>query len=149
MPFVSVITPVYNDDPYLEQCVRSVLTQTHQDFEYIICDNHSTDRSGEIARDLATDPRIRVVSPPEFLPQSPNFNFAVRQASGRGQYYKMLSSDDWIFSECLDRMMGLAEPNPSVGLVSSYRPVEAAPDCFGVPVKRSVFPGREALRAIW
>jgi glycosyltransferase involved in cell wall biosynthesis len=146
-PFVSVITPVYNDDPYLEQCIRSVLSQTHSDLEYIICDNHSTDRSGEIARDLAaTDPRVRVVSPPDFLPQQKNFNFALRQASGRGQYYKMLSSDDWMFPDCLERMTAIAEAHPNVGLVSTYRLIESAPDCFGVPVDRSVFPGREAAR---
>ena len=51
-PFVSVVTPVYNDEPYLEECIRSVLSQSHQDFEYIICNNHSTDRSGEIASGL-------------------------------------------------------------------------------------------------
>ena len=54
-PFVSVVTPVYNDEPYLEECIRSVLSQSHQDFEYIICNNHSTDRSGEIAADYAVE----------------------------------------------------------------------------------------------
>jgi hypothetical protein len=43
-------------------------------------------------------------------------------------------------------MSALADAHPTVGLVSSYRLVEASPDCFGVPVERSVFPGREALR---
>ena len=52
-PFVSVVTPVYNDEPYLEECIKSVLAQSHQDFEYIICNNHSKDRSGEIAGDYA------------------------------------------------------------------------------------------------
>ena len=146
-PFVSVVTPVYNDDPYLEQCIRSVLSQTHQHFEYIVCDNHSTDRSGEIARDLAAgDSRMRVVSPPDFLPQARNFNFALGQMSASARYCKMLSSDDWIFAECLERMTTLAEAHPNVGLVGSYRLIEAAPDCFGVPVERSVFPGREAVR---
>src|SRR6185503_3859337 len=81
-PFVSVVTPVYNDEPYLEECIRSVLSQDHEDFEYIICNNHSTDRSGEIAADYASqDSRIRVVSPPEFSPQAKNFNFALREIS--------------------------------------------------------------------
>ena len=146
-PFVSVVTPVYNDDPYLEQCIKSVLSQTHQDFEYLICDNHSTDRSGEIAHDLAaTDARVRVVNPPEFCPQQQNFNFALGQISARARYCKMLCSDDWLFSECLARMIALAEANPTVGLVSAYRLIEANPDCFGVPIERSVFPGREAVR---
>ncbi len=146
-PFVSVITPVHNDDPYIEQAIRSVLTQSHQELEYIVCDNHSTDRSGEIARDLAaTDSRMRVVRPPEFLPQATHFNFALRQISPRSTYCKMVFSDDWIVPECLERMTALADEHPSVGLVSAYRLMGVRPDCFGVPVERSVFPGREALR---
>jgi glycosyltransferase involved in cell wall biosynthesis len=146
-PFVSVVTPVYNDDPYLEQCIKSVLAQTRGDLEYIVCNNHSTDRSGEIAHDLAaTDSRIRVVSPPDFVPQAKNFNFALRQVSPHSRYIKMLCSDDWLFPEFLERTTALADANPSVGLVSAYRLIEASPDCFGVPVDRSVFPGREAIR---
>jgi len=146
-PFLSVITPVYNDEEYIEECIKSVLAQTRGDFEYIVCNNNSTDRSGEIARDLAaSDPRMRVVSPPELLPQAKNFNFALGQMSPNAKYCKMLSSDDWLFPECLEKMTALAEANPSVGLVSAYRLIEAAPDCFGVPVERTVFPGKEALR---
>ena len=48
-PFVSVVTPVYNDGGFIEEAIRSVLAQSYQNFEYIICNNHSTDGSGEIA----------------------------------------------------------------------------------------------------
>jgi glycosyltransferase involved in cell wall biosynthesis len=146
-PFVSVVTPVYNDEPYLEECIRSVLSQSHQDFEYIICNNHSTDRSGEIAADYAAkDDRIRVVGPPEFSSQNKNFNFALRQISDRSKYCKMLLSDDWMYPQCLQEMIGVAESNPRIGLVSAYRLIEEKPDCFGVPVGRSSFPGTEPCR---
>ena len=124
-PFVSVVTPVYNDEPYLEECIRSVLSQSHQDFEYIICNNHSKDRSGEIAADYAAkDSRIRVVSPPEFSPQAKNFNFALREISGRSKYCKMLLSDDWMYPQCLQQMIDVAESNPRIALVSAYRLIE-------------------------
>ena len=48
MPRVSVVTSVYNGEAYLEECVDSILNQTFQDFEYIILDNGSTDRTPEI-----------------------------------------------------------------------------------------------------
>ena len=114
--------PVFagNEIPYLEECIRSVLAQSHQDFEYIICNNHSTDRSGEIAADYASkDSRIRVVSPPEFSPQAKNFNFALREISGRSKYCKMLLSDDWMYPQCLRQMIDVAEPNPRIALVSA------------------------------
>lgn len=146
-PFVSVVTPVYNDEPFLEECIRSVLAQSHQDFEYIICNNHSTDRSGEIAADYAAkDRRIRVVSPPEFLPQAKNFNFALGQMDGRAKYCKMLLSDDWMYPQCLKEMIEVAESNPRIVLVSAYRLIGDKPDCFGVPVERSWFPGKEPCR---
>ncbi len=146
-PFVSVVTPVYNDEPYLEECIKSVLAQSHQDFEYIICNNHSKDRSGEIAADYAAkDSRIRVVSPPEFSPQAKNFNFALSQIDGRAKYCKMLLSDDWMYPQCMQQMIEVAESNPRIVLVSAYRLIGDRPDCFGVPVERSSFSGKEACR---
>jgi glycosyltransferase involved in cell wall biosynthesis len=145
--FVSVVTPLYNDEPYLEECIRSVLAQSHENFEYIICDNHSRDRSGEIAADFASqDPRIRVVSPPEFVPQAKNFNFALREISARSKYCKMLHSDDWMYPQCLREMIDVAEPNPRIALVGAYRLIGDKPDCFGVPVEQSSFPGTEPCR---
>ena len=146
-PFVSVVTPVYSDDLYLEECIKSVIAQSHQDFEYIICNNHSTDRSGEIAADYAAkDSRIRVVSPPEFSPQAKNFNFALSQIDDRAKYCKMLLSDDWMYPQCLQQMLEVAVANPRIVLVSAYRLIGDKPDCFGVPVERSTFAGREACR---
>jgi len=144
---VSVITAVYNGETYLEQCIKSVLAQTHQEFEYLICNNHSKDRSEQIARDYAaTDARIRIVQPPTFLPQVQNFNFAYEQIAPTSKYLKMVHADDWLYPECLRRMTELADANPRVDLVSAYRLIETTPDCFGVPVYESVFSGREACR---
>jgi len=146
-PFVSVVTPVYNDEPYLEECIKSVLAQSHQEFEYIICNNHSKDRSGDIAADYAAkDSRIRVVSPPEFSPQAKNFNFALNHINGRAKYCKMLLSDDWMYPQCLQQMIEVADSNPRIVLVSAYRLIGDEPDCFGVPVERSTFSGKEACR---
>ncbi len=146
-PFVSVVTPLYNDEPYLEECIKSVLAQSYEDFEYIICNNHSKDRSGEIAADYAAmDPRIRVVSPPEFLIQSKNFNFALREIADRSKYCKMLHSDDWLYPQCLRQMVDVAETNPRIAIVGAYRLIGDLPDCFGVPVEQSSFPGTEVCR---
>jgi glycosyltransferase involved in cell wall biosynthesis len=146
-PFVSMVTCVYNDELYLDQCIKSVLAQSHQEFEYIICNNHSTDRSGEIAADhAAKDSRIRVVSPPEFLPQAKNFNFALRQIDDRAKYCKMLHSDDWMYPQCLQQMIEVAESNPRIVLVSAYRLIGDQPNAFGVPLERSSFSGKEASR---
>jgi glycosyltransferase involved in cell wall biosynthesis len=145
--FVSVVSPIYNTEPYLEECIRSVLTQTHSNFEYILIDNYSTDRSSEIAADFALrDSRIRVIRPPTFLKQVDNFNFGLRQISPHSQYTKLVLSDDWLFPNCLASMAALADDNPRVGLVSSYRLVETRGGGFGLPVHRTVLPGRDACR---
>ncbi len=117
------------------------------DFEYIICNNHSKDRSGEIAADYAArDPRIRVVSPPTFVPQARNFNFALSQISARAEYCKMLHADDWMYPRCLREMTEVARIQPPHrAMVSAYRLIGDQPDCFRVPVERSSFSGREGI----
>jgi glycosyltransferase involved in cell wall biosynthesis len=62
-PFVSVVTPVYNGADFLAECIDSVLSQTYDNFEYLIVNNCSTDGTLAIALDYAKkDPRIRVHS---------------------------------------------------------------------------------------
>ena len=119
---VSVVTPFYNVAQYLGECIDSVLAQTHGDFEYILVDNHSDDGSEEIAARYAErDRRLRVVSPPTFLPQVPNYNFALRQIAPDTAYCKIVQADDAIFPHCLEEMVALASAHPSIGLVSAYR----------------------------
>ncbi|MBR1694908.1 MAG: glycosyltransferase family 2 protein, partial [Selenomonas sp.] len=61
-PIVSVIVPVYNGEKYIRDCLQSLLAQTLQNFEVIVVDDASTDRSGEICAAMAeTDSRIRIV----------------------------------------------------------------------------------------
>lgn len=149
MTRVSVITPFYNTAPYLAECIDSVLAQSHGDFEYILCNNHSTDEGGEIAtRYAARDRRLRVVSPPAFLDQVPNYNFALRQIAPDTRYVKLVQADDTIFPRCLTEMITLAEAHPSIGVVSAYRMFGAEVQPTGLPHTRTFLTGRDACRAV-
>ena len=62
MPTISVIVPVYKVEEYLPACIRSILRQTYRDFELILVDDGSPDRSGEICDEFAKqDERVRVI----------------------------------------------------------------------------------------
>ena len=120
-PYVSVVTPFYNTEDYLSECIESVLAQTYDNFEYILVNNCSTDSSLEIANSYAAhDSRIRLVTNDTFLSQVQNYNQSLRLISKESKYCKIVQADDWIFTECLAEMVGVAEKYPSVGLVTSY-----------------------------
>ncbi len=121
-PLVSVVTPVYNGEPYLAECIESVLAQTYCNFEYIIVNNCSKDKTGEIAERYARmDPRIKVYRNDTLLPIIANHNRAFQLISPDSKYVKVVSGDDKIFPECLARMVEAAEAHPTAGLVGSYQ----------------------------
>jgi glycosyltransferase involved in cell wall biosynthesis len=143
LPLVTVITPVYNGERYLERCIRSVLAQTYSCWEYIIVDNCSTDRTHDIAREAAAlDSRVRVHKASEFRPIIANWNYALRQIPDSSKYCKVVHADDELFPECLERMLQVAEANPSVGLVGSYRLDGQRVLSWGLPYPQTVFDGR-------
>ena len=147
-PLVSVVTPVYNGEPYLSECIESVLSQRYENWEYVIVDNCSTDRSVEISQKYsASDTRIRLVKNTEHLDVIPNFNRALRYISPASEYFKVIHADDWIFPDCLREMVALAESNPTVGLVSAYRQEENEVTLDGLPLSASVISGRDICRA--
>lgn len=149
-PMVSVVTPVYNMGAYLCECIESVLAQTYDNFEYIIVNNCSTDDSLRIALDYAKkDPRIRIHNNDEFVSVIDNHNIAFRLISPLAKYCKVVSADDYIFSECLMRMVNLAESNPSVVIVGGYEIVGRNVKWQGFPYPKSVVSGREICRQYW
>ena len=146
-PLVSVITPVYNGADYLEECVRSVLAQTYENWTYTIVNNCSTDRSREIADAFAScDSRVRVLDTGSFLTAIASQEFALRQASPHSVYTKVVFADDWLFRDCIDEMVTLAESHPNVGLVSAYGLYGTRVVWDGLPPSVNVVAGRELSR---
>jgi len=146
-PLVSVVTPFYNTAAYLAECIHSVLAQTFTDFEYLLVNNQSTDGSDRIAAEWAgRDPRIRLVHNPRFVGQVENYNGALEQIDPGSRYVKIVQADDWIFPECLERMLAVAERHPSVGLVGAYYLEGNRVQGYGIPVETEVLGGRDANR---
>lgn len=111
---VSVLMTTYNREKYLEQAVRSVLASTFRDFELIIVDDQSKDRSLSMARDLAAeDSRIRVILNEKNLGDYPNRNKAASLA--RGKYLKYVDADDLIYPTGLQVLVDGMERFPEAG----------------------------------
>lgn len=146
-PLVSVLTPVYNGEKYLAECIESVLGQSYQNWEYCIVNNCSTDRTLEIATAYAErDKRIRIHNNLEFVGCDENGNIAFRQISSNTKYCKVVFADDWLFPECLAKMVALAETNPTVAIVSAYRLTNTRIMVQALPYEHTVIPGREICR---
>jgi glycosyltransferase involved in cell wall biosynthesis len=146
-PLVSVVTPLYNGEKYLRQCIESVLGQTYANWEYIIVNNRSTDGSLAIADEYARrDSRIRVVTNDEFVGINHNHNIAFNLIAGESKYCKPVHADDWLFPECLAQMVAVAEAHPSVGLVGSYTLRDTQIVGTGLPYPSTVLPGATLCR---
>ena len=148
-PFVSVLTPVYNGADFLAECIESVLSQTYENYEYIIVNNCSTDKTLEIANSYAAKyPRIRVVSNKDFVGVIENHNIAFGLMSPEAKYCKIVSADDLIFSECLAKLVDLAEAQPTAALVGCYQLSGTRILWQGFPYPKALISGRDICRRI-
>lgn len=112
---VSIGLPVYNGENFLEETLNSILGQTFSDFELIICDNASTDRTEEICRQYAAqDSRIRYYRNPENLGAAPNYNLVFERSQGK--YFKWAPHDDIIAPQFIERCVEVLEREPDVSL---------------------------------
>jgi glycosyltransferase involved in cell wall biosynthesis len=155
-PFVSVVTPVYNGEAFITECIESVLAQTYQNFEYLIVNNCSTDRTLEIINKYAKlDSRIRIHNNVNFLTSFQNQNFSMTLISPESKYCKVVHADDWLFPECITKMVSLAETDSSIGVVGSFMLIDRFVHCDGLPPPKGgsgtqyptrVFSGREICR---
>jgi glycosyltransferase involved in cell wall biosynthesis len=147
-PLVSVVTPVYNGEKFLRNCIESVLAQTYPHWDYTIVNNCSTDRSLEIATEYAArDPRIRVHDNKEFVRVIENYNNAFRQISPRSKYCKVVAADDLLCPECLEKMVDLAEKHPTIAIVGSYGLEGNKVMWQGLPFPSTLVQGRQVCRS--
>ena len=114
-PKISIASPVYNGERYLELALDSVLSQTFSDFELIITDNASTDRTEEICRRYAAgDRRIRYIRNERNLGVVANFNLGFELA--RGEYFRWHCYDDLMAPRCLEQCLEPMEADPSLAV---------------------------------
>lgn len=115
VPTVSIGLAVFNGEKYLEEAVDSILNQTFTDFELIISDNASTDRTEEICqRYVAQDPRIRYSRNATNIGGANNENLTVRLS--RGKYFRWAAHDDKLHPELLAKCVAVMERDPSIVL---------------------------------
>ena len=100
MPNYSFIVPIYNVEEYVEECISSLLSQTYLDFEIVVVDDGSKDKSYEKCLRLAdTDSRVRIIRQ-QNMGLGEARNTGIRNASGK--YLIFVDSDDfWISNDCL------------------------------------------------
>ena len=131
-PKISVIVPVYKAEAYLRRCVDSILAQTFQDFEVLLIDDGSPDRSGEICDEYARkDRRVRV-----FHKENGGVSSArnVGLDNARGEWISFVDSDDWLDSSFFDHLLTCALIKNVNAVLSNFKR-EIRPNKFIIDCK--------------
>ena len=117
LPKVTVFIPAYNREKYIGDAIESVLAQTYTDFEILLIDDGSTDRTVEIMHSY-TDPRLRIIRNEKNLGIPKTRNKGIENA--RGQYIAMLDSDDRAYPIRLEKQVAFLDRNPDFAQVGSW-----------------------------
>jgi glycosyltransferase involved in cell wall biosynthesis len=130
VPRVSIGLPVFNGDAYLEEAIESLLGQTFTDFELLISDNASTDRTEEICRRYAArDPRVQYWRNPRNIGGMRNANLTLERA--RGEYFRWAAHDDICGPTMLERLVAELDARPDVAVAFA---AAVAIDTDGEPI---------------
>jgi glycosyltransferase involved in cell wall biosynthesis len=112
-PKISIGIPVYNGEKYLELAINSLINQSFQDFEIIISDNASTDKTEEICRSFEfRDPRIVYHRNPINIGAANNYKKVFQLA--KGQFFKWMAHDDRCSPNYLEECVKVLEDDPEI-----------------------------------
>lgn len=116
-PLVSIIMPVYNVERFLMAAIDSALNQTYEQFELILINDASTDRSKKICLSQ-TDERVRFIDNPHNMGVLRSRNIAL--AHSKGDYIAWLDSDDLAMPDRLRKQVAFLEANPGYSMCGSW-----------------------------
>ena len=115
---LSIIVPVYNAEHFLDKCIKSVQSQTLQDFELILINDGSKDNSLEICKKHSQEDSRIIVFNQENSGQSKARNVGLENANG--EYVAFLDSDDWVDSDYYEKLVVACEKMKQKFLVAQY-----------------------------
>jgi glycosyltransferase involved in cell wall biosynthesis len=132
-PRVSVVVPSYQNEAYIEETMRSVLAQTFTDFELVVADHSSSDRTWAILQQFTGDARVRLLTTEPGGGAEANWNRVTEQA--RGELVKLVCGDDLLAPDCLATQVATFDAHDEgVVMVASVRDIV---DASGRPVIRA------------
>jgi glycosyltransferase involved in cell wall biosynthesis len=115
IPEITVAMPVYNSEIYLEEALECILAQSFKNFEVIISDNCSTDRTCEIVENFAAkDSRVQLIKQEENIGAMANFGALLEYAQGK--YFLWRAYDDWSDENYIEELHQLMSNNPECAL---------------------------------
>lgn len=115
---ISVVTSVYNCEKYIGETIESVQNQSFEDWEFILLNDCSKDRSGEIIEEYAAkDSRIKYCNNPKNLGQVKSLNYGISIA--QGDYIARLDHDDLCLPDRFEKQLAYMESHPNCVLVGS------------------------------
>ncbi|WP_338367074.1 glycosyltransferase family 2 protein [uncultured Pseudoalteromonas sp.] len=122
-PLVSVIMPAYNAEIYISESIESVITQSYANWELLITDDHSTDKTQQIINEYATkDPRIKLFINEQNGGAGVARNNSIKQASGR--FIAFLDADDKWLPEKLTKQISFMLTNNYAFTFTAYQKLE-------------------------
>lgn len=148
-PLVAIAVPVYNTEKYFRDCLDHILSQTYKNWICYITDNASTDSSYQIAIEYeAKDARFKVFRNEKTVSAFKNWNITLgRMTDVPAKYIKYECADDWMFPECIEKMVELHEQDEKIGAVYAYRLQDKMVDCDGLDIyEGNIFEGIDILR---
>jgi glycosyltransferase involved in cell wall biosynthesis len=114
-PRLTIGLPIYNGEAFVDQCIQSIVNQTYQDFELIVCDNASTDRTPELVEAWCSrDGRLQLHRASVNRGAAPNFNWCFEL--GRGELFKWCAVDDLMEPECVATCVAGLDASPEAVL---------------------------------
>jgi glycosyltransferase involved in cell wall biosynthesis len=117
IPMISVLMPVYNEEKYLSEAIDSILNQTYTDFEFIILNDGSTDRTEDIILSY-DDPRIVYVKNTENLQIVKTLNKGINLA--KGKYIARMDADDISFPDRFEKQIEFMQKNSDIDVSGSF-----------------------------
>lgn len=147
-PLVAIAIPVYNTELYFRECLDHIVGQTYQNWICCITDNASTDNTYKIAQEYAAkDARFKVFRNPVTTTPWENFNIAYSHLVGiDAKYAKAEPADDWMYPECIEKMVEILERDQEIGVCFAYSLKGKEVYSDGLDINRgNVFDGRELL----